>query len=231
MKKHLAVNQVIAVLVTGSLLLFLAACQIGQTVSGWFATDTPTPTLTFTPTATSTATFTPTATLTYTPTATFTATWTATPLPTWTKTPTLSGEVECSGTNASIEGQVLYLINQARAKAGVAAVTSNSALASAARDHSKDMAQNNYFSHTGSDGSTPFTRISAAGYSYHAAGEIIYAGPGKYNSPYSAVSKWMGSEPHKAILLDDVYTEVGVGYWCDANSAHEGYFTADFGKR
>ena len=130
-----------------------------------------------------------------------------------------------------MEGQVLYQINQARASAGVAAVKNNSALASAARKHSKDMAQSNFFSHTGSDGSTPFTRIKAAGYSYRAAGEIIYAGPGKYNNAYSAVSRWLGSDAHRKIMLDAIYTEVGVGYWCDPNSAHEGYFTADFGNK
>lgn len=130
-----------------------------------------------------------------------------------------------------MEGQVLYQINQARANAGVEAVKSNSALASAARRHSKDMAQHNFFSHTGSDGSTPFVRIKAAGYSYRVAGEIIYAGPGKYNNAYSAVSRWLGSDAHRKILLDPKYSEVGIGYWCDPNSAHEGYFTADFGKQ
>lgn len=210
-------------------ILLLNACQVGQTISGWFATDTPTPTMTFTPTATATSTFTPTVTITYTPTPTFTATATFTLVPTKTNTP-VSGEFVCDGANSSYEGQVVYMINQERAKAGVGPVKSNGALASAARAHSKDMAQSNYFSHTGSDGSSPFDRIKAAGYSYHNAGEIIYAGEGKYNSPYSAVSRWMGSPPHHDIMLDADYTEVGVGYWCDSNSKHKGYFTADFGK-
>jgi uncharacterized protein YkwD len=222
------VKRIWFVLIALGTVLLLNACNPGQTVAGWFATDTPTPTMTFTPTAT--FTLTPTATLTFTPTATFTLTATFTPVPTRTSTPLPAGETVCNGTNSSIEGQTVYLINQSRTQAGLSALTSNSALASAARAHSKDMAQNNYFSHTGSNGSSMESRISGAGYSYSAAGEIIYAGPGKLNTPYSAVSNWLASSAHHKIIMDSIYTDVGVGYWCDPNSQHEGYFTADFGR-
>lgn len=122
------------------------------------------------------------------------------------------------------------MINQERASAGVAALSPKGSLTSAARAHSQDMANNNYLSHTGSDGSDPFSRMSSYGYSYSAAAENIYAGPGEYNTPYSAFSYWMDSSGHRENMLNSAYTEIGVGYWCNANSEYEGYFTTDFGR-
>ncbi|HSX85932.1 MAG TPA: CAP domain-containing protein, partial [Cellvibrio sp.] len=42
--------------------------------------------------------------------------------------------------------------------------------------HSTDMATNNFFSHTGSDGSSPFDRMRREGYQFRTAGENISAG-------------------------------------------------------
>jgi len=228
-KRTLPVLRIVFISLACSLVLFISACDLGQTVSGWFATDTPTPTMTFTPTATSTVTPTATATMTFTPTPTATAT--ATPLPTKTPAPISSNSGGCDGPSDGMEGQVFYLINQRRADNGVAALTYNYSLAAAARAHSQDMAQNNFMSHTGSNGSDPGSRISSYGYSYSAYGEIIYVGPGSYNKASSAVSGWMGSSAHHDILVSSTYTEAGVGYWCVPGDSNEGYFTVDFGRR
>jgi len=215
------------------LLLTATACQFQQSLSAWLATETPTPTLTFTPTVTLTPTATATLTLTPTMTATLTATPTNTPYPTRTKAPnTSNGSEGCSGANSNIEAQVVALINQERANAGLGALSSNGSLTSAARGHSSDMASSNFFGHTGSNGSDLASRLSAAGYAYRAAAENIYAGQGSsLNNAYAAVSAWMDSDGHRANILNGVYTEIGVGYWCDSNSKYEGYFTADFGDR
>jgi len=69
----------------------------------------------------------------------------------------------------SIKQELLTGINEARASARMCGathysvsvpVTWNDDLADAAYKHSADMATNHYFSHTGSDGSSPATRIS-----------------------------------------------------------------------
>ena len=52
----------------------------------------------------------------------------------------------------------------------VAAVIWNDKLAKAAYDHSVDMKSNDYFSHTGLNGSSPGQRITAAGYSWKTYG-------------------------------------------------------------
>ena len=224
------------VLVAGIMVFFLAACQLPQTLNAWLATATPTatmtftPTLTFTPLPTVTATLTPTATNTATPTATSTQTPVPTRRPTAVPLSENNGSTSCNGGNTAIEAQVKGLINQQRAQAGVRALSSNNALNIAARAHSQDMATNNFFSHTGSNGSDPFTRMSTSGYSFSAAAENIYAGNGSDNSASAAVSAWMNSSGHRENMLNSTYTNFGVGYWCNANSTYGGYFTADFGR-
>ena len=142
----------------------------------------------------------------------------------------VSGTGTCNGGNTDFETALIGLINGKRADAGVAALSGNGSLTSAARAHSKDMATSNTFSHTGSDGSDPFSRIRAAGYTFSAAAENIFAGNGSYNSPSAAISSWMNSSGHRTNMLNSIYTQVGVGYWCNESSTYGGYFTADFGK-
>jgi uncharacterized protein YkwD len=228
MKIHLC-KLLVPVMLAASL---ISGCQLAEAVNNLLATDTPTAT------ATATATLTPTATATFTATATAThtatATETLTPEPTNTPKPAAvsSGGQPgvCDGGNSSMEASVLAVVNRQRANAGLKPLTSNGALTSAARAHSKDMATNNFFSHTGSNGSSPFSRISAAGFSYSAAGEVIYAGEGSNNTAGSAVGGWMGSAAHKKIILDPIYKYGGAGYWCNPDSKYEGYFTLDVGR-
>src|SRR3954464_3507532 len=59
-----------------------------------------------------------------------------------------------STTQSSIEKQVIDLVNQQRQQHGCAALVRSAQLSTAANMHSRDMALQNLFSHTGSDGST-----------------------------------------------------------------------------
>lgn len=122
------------------------------------------------------------------------------------------------------EVRVVQLINSARAAQGMAPLTIDSRLVAAARRHSQDMADNNFFSHYGSDGSSPFDRIQEAGYHFTTAGETIAGG---YSSPEAAVEGWMNSPPHRSILLGN-FKDVGVGYVYNVNSTYRHYWTADF---
>lgn len=191
------------------------------------ATFTPTSTFTqsttYTPPLTSTPSITSTVTGTSSPTSTFTAT------STWTLVPTSPSG--CSPVyNSAFEAQVIALINNERAIAGLPPLVENGSLDSSARAHSLDMSVNNFLSHTGSDGSSYWTREVRAGYTGRWGGEIIYAGSGAYNSPDSAVRWWMNDPPHKALILADYY-DVGAGYVYCSTSSYGGFFTADFGHR
>jgi uncharacterized protein YkwD len=116
---------------------------------------------------------------------------------------------------------VLALVNSERGKVGCSALTLNEKLSKAAQDHSADMAAHQNMSHTGSDGSDPGQRITAAGYSWSAYGENVAYG---YSTPEQVMAGWMSSPGHKRNILDCGFKEIGVGL------AQPGsYWTQDFG--
>jgi uncharacterized protein YkwD len=127
--------------------------------------------------------------------------------------------------DAAFEAQVLTLVNQQRANAGCGAVTADSRLTSAARAHSADMANRNYFDHVTPEGVDPGTRITKAGYKWSAYGENIAEG---YPDPQSVMTGWMNSPGHKANILNCNFKNLGVGL--AYNSKHTAYWTQDFGR-
>jgi len=109
---------------------------------------------------------------------------------------------------------VVDLVNAERVSAGCAPLQVNSKLVAAAQGHSEDMALNDFFSHTGSNGSNPGERITAQGYNYSYWAENIAAG---YTTAASAVNGWMNSPGHRANILNCSLQETGVGYYFLAN--------------
>ncbi len=96
----------------------------------------------------------------------------------------------------------------------VASVVWNDKLAKAGYDHSVDMNINNYFSHTGPDGSNADQRITAAGYSWKTYGENIAKG---YTTEQAVVNGWLTSEGHCKNIMNGNFKDMGVGrehnYW------------------
>ena len=107
------------------------------------------------------------------------------------------------------EQQVLTLTNAERAKQGLAPLQADTKLMAAAREKSEDMQKNNYFSHTSPTFGSPFDRLKALGISYKAAGENIAKGQ---RTPAQVVQAWMDSPGHRANILNDKYTHLGVGF-------------------
>jgi uncharacterized protein YkwD len=105
--------------------------------------------------------------------------------------------------------EVLALVNAERAKLGCGPLSLSEQLTAAAYSHSKDMAQNNFFSHTGSAGTTVSQRALAAGYASSYIGENIAAG---YTSPEEVMSGWMESDGHRKNILNCAYVHIGIGY-------------------
>jgi len=125
---------------------------------------------------------TPTVTRSLTPLPTLTATITATPIPTFTTiSPTVTTEICNPLYNAAYEAQLVDLINQQRASNGLSALARQSQLAAAASEHSLDMACNNYFSHTGSDGSSPLTVFSKRDIPIRMQERIFMQGAGSFD--------------------------------------------------
>jgi len=119
---------------------------------------------------------------------------------------------------ADIRDEFLAAVNQARSVNQVCGSTPygpvprvswSENLAMAAYLHSEDMVLNNFFSHTGSDGSSAGQRISRQGYPWRTYGENIAVG---YPTVSSVIQGWLGSEGHCRNLMDPGFTEIGAGY-------------------
>jgi len=127
-----------------------------------------------------------------------------------------------------IEQEVAELVNLEREIENLHPLIWDDALGTAARGHSSDMAQLNYFSHTSRDGREFYQRITAAGYPYSTCGENIAAG---YSSPQAVMNGWMNSPGHRANILNSAFCDLGVGYAFGSTSTYGHYWTQDFGRR
>ncbi len=107
------------------------------------------------------------------------------------------------------EKQVVELVNAERTKRGLKPLTMNWELSRVARYKSQDMHDQGYFSHTSPTYGSPFTMIRNFGISYRTAGENIARG---YASPRAVVDGWMNSSGHRANILNESFTQIGVGY-------------------
>ena len=147
------------------------------------------------------------------------------PAPTSTSTPKKPATGGGSSSSGD-EAEVLRLVNVERAKVGCQALKANATLAAVAQAHSKDMAVNGYFDHNSQNGTTPFQRMTKAGYTYSLAAENIAAGQ---QTPAAVMDAWMHSAGHKANILNCGLTELGVGVWTLKGSPYGIYWTQDFG--
>jgi uncharacterized protein YkwD len=129
------------------------------------------------------------------------------------------------GGTGTFADQVVKMVNDQRLAAGCKALAVNPILTSVAQAHSQDMADHDYFDHNSQDGTTPFQRMTKAGYKYTSAGENIAAGQ---PTPADVMDAWMHSDGHKANILNCGYTEIGVGYATGVGRYHS-YWTQDFG--
>lgn len=101
--------------------------------------------------------------------------------------------------------EVFRLTNQERVNAGLAILTYNNILENGAMIRAEEIIQS--FSHTRPDGSRFFTVFNDS-YPFHLMGENLAAG---FNSASAVVSGWMNSEGHRANILNEGYTQIGVG--------------------
>lgn len=121
-----------------------------------------------------------------------------------TETPDNSGSE--STPELSLAKQVVALVNEERAAAGLNPLTINESAMSAALVRAKEIRQS--FSHTRPDGSSFSTALKEQGVSYRGSGENIAYGQ---RSPETVMKAWMNSSGHRANILNAKYTSIGVG--------------------
>lgn len=137
----------------------------------------------------------------------------------------------------ALEREVLTLVNEVRASGascGGEPVPSthplvwDEQLALAARLHSLDMAEQDYFDHISLDGRTPGQRMQAAGYTGFGFSENIAVGS---QTPRGVMQSWMSSPGHCRNIMSDRADELGVGYALEPDSTWRHYWTQNFGQR
>lgn len=121
------------------------------------------------------------------------------------------------------ELQVVKLVNQERAKAGLSPLQLDKDLSHVARVKSADMRDNQYFAHDSPTYGSPFEMMDRFGVSYRYAGENIAAGQ---RSPEAVMEAWMNSPGHRQNIMNPNYTHIGVGYVSGGSYQH--YWTQQF---
>jgi uncharacterized protein YkwD len=141
-------------------------------------------------------------------------------------------------TAADAADTVTCLVNAERSKRGLRPVTRDADLGQAARKHARDMVRRGYFSHVSLGGSTLGDRLRSAGYANGQgwrAGEALGWGTGSLATANALVDEWLDSPPHRRILLDAGYRELGVGIASgeprdDQSSLPGATYALDFGQ-
>lgn len=104
--------------------------------------------------------------------------------------------------------RIVELVNEERIKAGLNPVILDEAASNAALIRSKEIVSS--FSHTRPNGSSFSTALKEQGISYRRAGENIAWGQ---RSPEQVMEGWMNSPGHRANILGESFTHIGVGYY------------------
>ena len=130
-----------------------------------------------------------------------------------------SAVADWSAEHAAIEALVVVEVNLRRAEGAdcntggvfepADPLTMNSQLQCAARLHSLDMLNRNFFDHVNPDEEEPWDRITETGYQWGTAGENIAAGQ---QSAKEVVAGWMASDGHCSNIMGPDFTEIGVGF-------------------
>jgi uncharacterized YkwD family protein/spore coat assembly protein SafA len=113
-------------------------------------------------------------------------------------------------TTSTYANQVVNLVNQERAKAGLKPLASDSSLSAMALDKAKDMYSNHYFDHTSPTYGSPFDMMKTYGIQFTYAGENIAMGQ---RSPQEVMTAWMNSAGHRQNILSPNYNKIGVSYY------------------
>ncbi len=115
--------------------------------------------------------------------------------------------------------------NVDRASQNLPELTTNPLLEEAARQKARDMAERGYFSHIGPDGEQPWVWLRKVGYYYFSAGENLAI---NFTDSKDVTDAWMNSPMHRANMLSNNFTEVGIGTAVGTYKGKETTFVVQF---
>lgn len=130
-------------------------------------------------------------------------------------TPEQTPEQDNDSSQRDYASQVVALVNAERARYGLSALKVDSRVQQAAQVRAAETVQS--FSHTRPNGSSFSTALTEAGVSYTRSGENIAYGQ---STPQQVVQAWMNSSGHRANILNESFTTIGVGYTVSGGTAY-----------
>ncbi|MBU3896264.1 CAP domain-containing protein [Patescibacteria group bacterium] len=114
-----------------------------------------------------------------------------------------------SSKGSSLASQrIIEETNKQRALFGLPPVSENAQLDEAALAKAEDMFKKQYFDHVSPSGLDPGTLVLNHGYDYILTGENLILG--NFSSEAELVQNWMDSPGHRANILNERYSEIGV---------------------
>jgi uncharacterized protein YkwD len=129
----------------------------------------------------------------------------------------------------SLETQCFNEVNRVRARVGLEPFEFDESLLRIARDYSRRMAEENFFSHDDPDGHTVRERVTGANIRWRVLGENLSYSRGYVNPVAVSMTGWMDSPGHRRNLLDRTFRQTAIGAWISDNGTV--YFTEIFMKQ
>ncbi|MFH1192407.1 MAG: CAP domain-containing protein [bacterium] len=102
---------------------------------------------------------------------------------------------------------ILDLTNKERMNENLNPLQENERLSQAAEKKAKDILDKQYFAHTNPDGKPFYAWIEDSGYHYLYAGENLAI---DFSSAEAVIDGWLKSPTHRANILSDNYSEIGI---------------------
>jgi len=128
-----------------------------------------------------------------------------------------------------MEWQMLIYLNRDRKEFGLSSLKMQKDLRNVARNHSRDMAKQEYFEHENLKGQSPADRLQFARVTDATSGENLAKIGGYDRSVWEAENGLMHSPGHRANILNKEYNCVGIGIIKSKDGVF--YFTQNFAKR
>ena len=142
---------------------------------------------------------------------------------TLTSTSKAAGTPHCAATDvaasaapqATVGRAIRCLVNDQRIAHGLSPLRPSRTLRVAAESHGSDMVAHRFFAHVSPFAGAITDRARRSGYirpvDDFELGEDIAWGEGVLSTPAAIVTAWMNSPPHRAVILDGDFHDVGVG--------------------
>jgi uncharacterized protein YkwD len=126
----------------------------------------------------------------------------------------------------SLRLQVLDLVNFERTSRGLDPLTRDATLEAQANQYACEMIVYDFFAHENPvTGTSLVDRAQEFGYEFQMIGENLAAGQ---RTPQQAMADWMDSPGHRANILEENFTEIGIGI--RTGGSFGWYWVQEFGR-